>query len=440
MQPLVNLTTNDTDKVLLDRVLDGQLFVVRKSLQQWSLYDLAVERTLKGIRRTVGDDAAAFVAENGFERIHEVVTLDQLAEMTDAVYRQFADIAQEFLERYVPGVFGIHDPFYYERPPNVRFHYPFDLTLAHRKQLADFAKSHGQGKLSAHAPHRDHWLDCPENAVNCWIALGPVKEGNGLSIFNDNYAKELEYEEDGNLKSGTPLSPPTNFALEPGDAVIFHASHVHASELNSTDQTRYVVSFRLTFGKPRFPEGHHHEYVHSGLAGAGGVKRLLASVPAYLQKSYAVDRAHRVARKLSGGPSALTTRNVGPGGGKGAAANAEVRDEKLATKGEVSFPLDEIPVGEVRAIASDACVARLAENKFAAFSRHCLHQGADLSCGFLRAEKLHCPWHNLTFDLETGASPCQELRALSIFSCEVRDNRVVVTAAGIEEGRKQKRG
>ena len=174
-EPLIDFEATDTEKVRLEQVLEGQVFVVRRSLQQFGLLEPLVQKTLESIRSNASDEAADFVAEQGFERIHEVVTPDHLPDVTDAVYEQVSGTAAEFLDRYVPGVFGFEKPFYYERTPNVRFHYPFDLTLAHRKKFDEFAKRHGQGKISAHGPHRDYWVDCPDNAVNIWIAVGPVQ-------------------------------------------------------------------------------------------------------------------------------------------------------------------------------------------------------------------------------------------------------------------------
>jgi nitrite reductase/ring-hydroxylating ferredoxin subunit len=418
--PLIEFGAADTGKVRLRSVLDGQLFVQRGFLQRLGHYDFMVERTLEGIGASAGPAAAASIAEKGFERIHEVLTPDRIPAVTDAVYARFAEVALELLDRYIPAVFGFEGTYYYERTPNVRFHLPFDLARPYRKQYLDFASLHGEGKISAHGPHRDYWLDCPDNAVNIWIAMGRVREGNGLSIFHANYSQELECEEGGNLRLDAPLRPPLNFPLEPGDALVFHANHLHASELNRTDETRYVVSFRVALEKPHFPRGHHHEYLHSGLARAGGVRRFFASVPAYLQTSFATDRARRLAAKVIG-KGANRRGKAREAGGR--------RDERLSAKDSVSLAVHDIPVGSIQAIAGDACVARLADDRFAAFSRYCPHEGADLSCGFLKDEQLVCPWHNLVFDLGTGASPCKSLPVLRHFPCEVRDGHVIVTAS-----------
>jgi ectoine hydroxylase-related dioxygenase (phytanoyl-CoA dioxygenase family) len=43
--------------------------------------------------------------------------------------------------------------------------------------------------------------------------------------------------------------------LEPGDALVFRGEHLHASEINVTDETRYVLTVRFTPATPRYGEG-----------------------------------------------------------------------------------------------------------------------------------------------------------------------------------------
>lgn len=416
--PVVDLETSDTEKVPLDRVLAGQVYVVRRPLQRLGLFDLLRQQTLDGIRQSAGASAAESVAALGFERIHEVVDPKDLPEVTDAVYRRVAEVAREFLLRYIPGVFGHDKPIYYERTANVRFHYPFHVVRAHRRQFNEFAKSHGQGKIVAHGPHRDYWLDCPDNAVNHWVAMGRVKRGNGLSIFHEHYDQEFEFGEDGNLRrEGSPLRAPLNFDLEPGDTLVFHANHLHASELNRTDETRYVISFRMVFSKPNFPEGHHHEYIHSGWAGGGALKRMLATAPAYMQPSYAADRMRRVARKLG----------MSRGKTKAPSDDTCTEEPRLKDLGRISVLLKDLPIGTVRAVARDACLIRLSEDQFMACGRKCPHEGADLARGFVREGQLVCPWHNLPFDGSNGDSECEGLGALRLLPIEISDGQVVVT-------------
>ncbi len=171
---------------LVERVLGGQVVVLRQALQQLDLFDSLVQASLEGIRNSMGGDVAERAQNDGFDRIHEFVEPRAIPEMTDAVYETVARIAPEFLDRFVSRVFPGERAYYFENSPNVRFHIPYDLAASHRRQYDEFARDHGQGKIAPHGLHRYSWLDCPDNALNLWIAVGPVQPGNGLSIFRES--------------------------------------------------------------------------------------------------------------------------------------------------------------------------------------------------------------------------------------------------------------
>ena len=150
---------------LAQRIIDGEVFVYRQALQAFGLYDMWKDATLRGITKSVGQEVADRCAADGFHRVHEWVPATEIPKMTDAVYDEIAAVAPEFLERFMAGAFPDVKNFYYEPKPNVRFHIPFDLARGFKKEFDEFAKDYGQGKISAHGPHRDSWLDCARERV-----------------------------------------------------------------------------------------------------------------------------------------------------------------------------------------------------------------------------------------------------------------------------------
>ncbi|MGQ0734657.1 MAG: phytanoyl-CoA dioxygenase family protein, partial [Acidobacteriota bacterium] len=267
---------------LAGRILNGEVFVLRRGLQQVGLFEPLVECTLEAICASAGREVADKVREGGFDRIHEWLSPLDLPGVTDAVYAVLTPRAHSHLQTLVPRVFPGAERFYYEKSPNVRFHIPFDHAARYRREFDKFAEKRGQGKIAAHGPHRDQWVDCPSNAINIWIAVGPVRHGNSLTVFTQDYETRFAFK-DGYILNGQRLHKPLSFDLAPGDAVLFLSHHLHGSEVNRTDRTRYVVSYRVTFGKPHYPHGHYHHYLHSGLA--GGPLRQLAHIPQNLQAS-----------------------------------------------------------------------------------------------------------------------------------------------------------
>lgn len=396
---------------LTSRLFQGEVVVLRRRLQACEAFEPLAHASLAGIQEGLGAQVAKRVEQAGFERIHEVVAPEDLPALTKAVYERICVIAPRLLPRLARGVLGWERPFYFERRPNIRFHIPFDQAKSHRKQFDRFARDFGQGKIAAHGPHRDSWLDCPANAINIWCAIGPVRRGNGLSIYHELYGRELRRRSNGEIEPGQSVGRPLNFELDPGDAVVFHGDHVHASEVNRINATRYVISFRLTPEKPVFPLGHHHHYVHSGLHAYA--PRAVAEIPAKLQWSYLRHRlqyAGKALRKLSG-------REDGVPNGISASSSTSDAEELQAA---------DIGVGQVVPASHNVCVARLGPDKFAAVGRRCPHKGGDLADGFVEGGSIVCPWHNLPFDLESGRSPCASLAALPRYDCEIRDGRLRV--------------
>lgn len=398
---------------LAGRILNGEVFILRRGLQQLGLLEPIIESTLQGIRRAAGTETAETVRAHGFDRIHEFVSPLDLPKVTDAVYEELTPRALDHLRRLVPRVFPGAATFYYEKAPNVRFHIPFDFAARYRREFDKFAEKRGQGKIAAHGPHRDQWVDCPSNAINIWIAIGPVKVGNSLTVFTEDYGTPFAFK-DGYILNGERLHKPLSFELEPGDAVLFLSSHLHGSELNRTERTRYVVSYRVTFGKPHYPHGHYHHYVHSGLA-AGPLKSL-ANIPQNLQASFFRYQVQRVKIKLTG-----------RGRMSGADDRAVSGPQTTSPPPQTSIPLSDFPVGSIRAVAKHACVARISEREFAAVSRFCPHSGGDLTAGWVDDGKIVCPLHSLPFDCRTGASPCSSLKSLRQFPWRIEDGTVHVS-------------
>lgn len=411
--PAVEIQEIGSNRNLASRALAGEVIVVRRGLQQAGLLDEMLAATYAGVRAAAGAEVAERAAREGLHRIHDWVEPEAIPALTDAVYAQWTPQALPFLDRLATWLFPDQPRFYFEREPNVRFHIPYDLAAGHRRSFDQFAKKRGQGKIAAHAPHRDYWLDCPDNAVNLWIALGPVVPGNGLTLFPEMYDADLPYTAKGEVTRGVRLGRPITFDLAPGDIVLFHSKHLHGSEVNRTDSTRSVVSFRVTFEAPRFPLGHYHDYCHAGWQ--RGALRPLASWPARMQASYFRSLAQRARRKLFGGDAA--TRPAAP----------------APDPGRHPLPLAALPVGEVRAVSKSVCVARLAADRVVALARYCPHGGADLADGHVDGERVVCPWHNLEFDAATGESACAAFEPLRRYAATIRDGEVHVALAGADE-------
>jgi len=389
---------------LARKLREGQIFLLRGGLQQLGLFETTVAASLDGIQNAVGPKIRELVEQYGFDRIHEWVEPTSIATVTDAVLAAVRPRAYALLNKMLLGLFPGTDRYYFECNPNVRFHIPYDLAAKARYAFSKFAARKGQGKISAHGPHRDCWVDCPDNAINVWVAVGPVRRGNGLSIFADDYSTDLVFR-NSYIVDGQRLRPPVNFDMEPGDMLLFHGNHIHASELNRTDATRHVISFRFSFDKPHFPNGHYHVYADSRMA--AGALSSFATLPALLQASYVASCGRRLRQKLVG----LF------GNQRAASATAPAAMPAGTEPDDLSIALSQVPVGAIRPVSRSICVARLDQDRFVAIGRRCPHMAADLADGWVDNGEIVCPTHNLRIDPITGASACQALPLLPRFAC-----------------------
>lgn len=391
---------------LQDRALAGEYFHMRGALKKCGVLESMRQASLRGIRREMGDTVARQVEEAGFEHIHEVVSALDIPRITEAAYIEVVDLAPQWLRTVVPLVFGSDTPFYFERFPNVRFHIPYDLAAPHRHAYEEFTKKRGEGKITAHGPHRDSWLDCPTNAVNIWVAVGPVSEGNGMVVFPERYREAVGHA-GCHVRKDERTGPATRIDMAAGDALVFHGDQLHASVLNYTSLTRHAISFRLALDKPVFPEAHLHNYAYSPLAVGPfekGPLSWVAEIPAKLRPGYVTTRVKILRNRL------LEKLKIVPPG-----ADDHRTEDALAEVPANAEALSDLAPGQIRAVDKTTCVARLSDGSLVAFGRRCTHEAADLALGTIENDQVRCPWHGVPFDPRTGESPCKALKKLRLY-------------------------
>jgi nitrite reductase/ring-hydroxylating ferredoxin subunit len=253
--------------------------------------------------------------------------------------------------------------------------------------------------------------------VDVWIALSSIVKGNGLSIFPGVFGRLLPCDTKGVIKRDQYFGKPLNFRMEAGDILVFAGEHLHSSEINSTNLTRHVVSFRITFEKPIFRGESPHAYNY------GLVFPSSTAVADVLERSYLF--ARKAIRTVMV-PFGLVNRSrfiiaeselgrfddlsVKPPQSDGL---PDILDDEGATAISVASSLD-IEPGTVKAVSKKLCAARSDDGRVFVLSRFCPHEGADLGLGYVEGSILYCPWHNLPIDLETGASPCGSIRPANI--------------------------
>jgi nitrite reductase/ring-hydroxylating ferredoxin subunit len=383
---------------LLERIRSGDLIIARKALQALGEFADFRDLALESAGEVAGPAARLKLEHEGFEQIHKILTPAQLFAANQHMANKFQKAGPDLLKKICRHIFG-RDAFYFEYFANVRFDIPFDVWVSDREKFREFGARYGDGKLTAHGPHHDSWHKLPNNSINVWMAISSVQPGNGMSVYPQVFGKSLPHSR-GDLKIAPNqyYGPAVNFSMEPGDILLFHGEHLHSTELNRVESTRFVVSYRVAFEAPNFVSG-RSRFISSRTVGT----------LRYRLSEWTFKTALGLKRRL---PKRWAGKLVSLGGGHGPARAFDDLSQDFPRAAESSDDLAQMPVGAIRPLSAKVCVARVDAQNWVKFSRRCPHEGADLAGGYLRDGKIFCPWHNLSFDVKTGFSPCRSIPAI----------------------------
>ncbi len=406
-------TLTGVTEVGIDRIApgikQGEVFVVRNCLQ--AVGGLAPLRAmiLDVLEEIAGPAARGKAVAAGLDRLHDFVPIEQLMQMNPLMKQRARLLAAPIITAMAEKL-GLGPNVHFEDTPNVRIFVPHDVMAQHDAAFKDYAKRRGSGgELTLHPPHQDTRHYHPTGAVNIWCAIADVVEANGMTVYPEFYGHHLPCTKaDGGLAAGQYLGPPITMDLAPGDAWIFETLHLHASTLNQTDKTRFVISFRITTDTPRYPDKPWYNYVSPADCTADGT-------PPPSTIDYSKGQPNR-------GPVTLDTSTRFP-----PAVVAVAQPD-----GTIAVPSGMVPEGEIRPINEDLCIARV-DGKPVAFYRGCPHEGADLAGGAIRDGQIMCPWHGLRMSPVDGKSGCKAIEALALTPCVEQDGTILVGAAAVAE-------
>lgn len=190
-------------------------------------------------------------------RIHELLTIDQILDVTEKL-KMDEDILR--LECSIfHGLFGHSPELYAELMPNLRPQVPYENV---RGKEAEIEARVGRGKMNAHGPHKDSWRFHPSNTINVWLALSDVSPLNGMMLVPHSTGYLPKFA-DNEIVPGCDTYPERQYltSMNAGDVLLFRAELMHGSILNQTNQTRFAFSMRCTTEEPDFHRDFMYNYV-----------------------------------------------------------------------------------------------------------------------------------------------------------------------------------
>lgn len=414
-------TTKIAPEQIINRVLDGDVILVKNALQHIDIFQQIVDTTFSVISEKFGTQVEADVRNRGFEKIHEVLSGTQIEELVNGVYERLVDINIRYTKKIGKEILGIRKPFFIQRAFLVRLFVPHDIL---QKNYKIFSQRKYLGRLNLQSPHHDYWHHVPLNTINLWIAVSSVKRDNGLSIYNDVWGSDLKCH-NGYIAKDQYIGTPITIDCDPGDIVIFHSRHMHSSVLNSSEFTRYVMTSRLLLERPLTLKVGQLDKVcyYSSLVGTK-LERFSTAISKiswfYIRercKAYISKFIENVENRINFEPVKSFCKKIRRKLRYRAGDIKITVPEKLMRSKYLAQNFSDISENEIIPIGTSICLAKV-DGQLYAFERHCPHQGADLTLGYVKDGKVYCPWHNYCIDPKTGSGSCSTLKSLKTYNAK----------------------
>lgn len=389
--------------------MGGDTVIVTEFMQGLELYRFVQEILFEVVGKLHGQKCAQALGRSGLHRVHKIIPISDLGELIRAAEQRLATKFRPLMQTVLTQGLSLEKPVWVLHQPYLRMLVPHDATSNHHQYLEEFRKSYADGRLTTLRPHRDEWFAEPATSINIWIALGDVQYGNGLSIYPETYLQKIPFQHDVGVIPGQVVGKPVTFKLSAGDALFFHANHLHASELNHTAETRVVLSLRVALERPTTAIHKSKRYTRIN------PNSVLSTLKLDPRINILERGLHRLRPVFGKYPQKIDS---------GIPINAP--DKMTIVPQQDSIELADLEPGRPTATSATRCLIKLDNGDVFSFNRHCPHQGADMSLGYAEGDNLHCPWHNLPFDLRSGKSPCESLQGIETRRCPVDQGRVIL--------------
>ncbi|HYM08845.1 MAG TPA: Rieske 2Fe-2S domain-containing protein [Terriglobales bacterium] len=345
----------------VQHIESGDILLVRRALQRVGLWE-EIQTTVWGaIGDALGHEMTARLRELGLGSMHQLLTGDQVKRCNEFAHARFNAVAEGYVPRLVREAIGHRGPGFFDQNAVIRFYVPIAFHKSNRETLDT-----RPGYTKPQGPHIDTWFGHAMSGLNLWMALEPVRRGNGLALFLTKWRSEIPHDDNCRPLRGQHFGTPVTFQMDPGDLLFFHGEHLHSSELNSTAWTRVVLTNRFSLRSPPTVPEISTKWLELPTSNpAQNTVRLEDTA-----RSYSVEEFRRL---------------YAPASGDGTITALDDRWCEVMTNGS-------------RRIVS----------------RICPHEGGDLSAGYVENGRIYCPWHHMSFDPTTGQPPCGGIAPLRI--------------------------
>jgi nitrite reductase/ring-hydroxylating ferredoxin subunit len=397
---------------------------------------LVIDTTLEGVEQLVGKNAREELQRKGLHRLHEVLPAESLDSLRAILTERLAPTLFQWAVDTSRALLEFKGEFYVDEKIYFRINYPYEVAARGPKtgekksltaRLRSTMKSGGLRGLGdavnnslrgkgfvptldlvrynrnrpkatwAHGPHIDTWYGHAYGSINFWWSISGVNEANSMVIYPSAHKHAFPFEEENMyLKAGVRTPPPSPLSMKDGELALFDAELLHSTRLNTSDETRFVITVRVNESEPTFSAETTH------------------AIYDLWHSSTDIERGNYVAKRRG----RRISRKEFPRWNAAAPKEFRMGENYSARQRYTLGPIDAFErMNLVRFNNISVLVVRDGDT-LRCVNAICPHVGRPLADGHIVDGQIQCPAHGVQFSLETGKSDCR-LLALKTYRLEV---------------------
>jgi nitrite reductase/ring-hydroxylating ferredoxin subunit len=377
-----------------------------------ALPDLKDKEICDLIEKCIREYVNANCNENRFElntplhEIHQYLEVGKISACQEYVNRELQLKMLQWACNLGESRLSFSDDFYVDKEIYVRINYPFEFASkgesssvtdpSHR--LTKYNK--GRPRVAwGHGPHKDSWYGHSHSAINLWFSICGTNEASTMTLYPDHAYRKTAFDEDTMYASyEEKLDTNVRLKLNRGENFIFDPEMLHSTRINTSDETRIVLTLRLSQKEPLFSDSIYHDvydlWINSSSIRSGDLN------------------AKQVGRKITIDDYPSTVKKMPK---HYVHALDLKRDFSASLVQRKEFDVADNYVFELRC-SDGSCLGVWSNDVLYKFSMSCPHIGAPLIGGEFNPEntKIKCPAHGSEFCLKSGESGSNNLR-LTVF-------------------------
>lgn len=262
----------------------------------------------------------------------------------------------------------------------------------------------------AHGPHRDTWFGHTFGALNLWWSICGVNKDSGLIIFPKDNGFGLEHlSMPAYISPDQPISKPEIISLEDGKLYIFDPEILHATKLNTSNETRIVITGRINKEKPTFYKGTNEIEYMLWHKSNNLLNEKFSDIKKFPRKKNLVKKPILKAKNFDKRVKIFINKKFK----KGINLYNNLKGINFSVPILIEF-------------INKKLIILKKDNHFCSFSAACPHLGINLIDGFFDKDKVVCPGHGLSFNFKNGKSSCAKF-SIKSYTVSIGEKKFLIS-------------